>query len=210
VTEADARRQVTAAGRALQRLGLAPGSSGNISVRLEGCILVTPTNSRLGSLEPDSLPLVSFEGTALRGARPSKETPLHLAVYRARPSAQAVVHLHAFDSVAVSCLADLDPADAIPASTAYFLMRIGTVALVPFLPPGSPELAAGVGRAAHDHGAILLANHGSLLAETSLDEAVANVEELEQGARLFMALRGLQVTPIPAAFVRQLRRPAER
>jgi 3-dehydro-4-phosphotetronate decarboxylase len=187
-TPADA---IVASGRALSALGLAPGASGNLSVRTADGLLVTPTGTRLGGLDADGLAHLGAEGSRRSGGAPSKEWPLHAAVYEARPDAGAIVHLHAPDSVAVACLADLDPSDAIPAYTAYRVMRIGRLPLVPYLPPGDPGLATACGEAAGRAGrALLLANHGLVAWGRDLDEAAGVAEEVEAAAGLHLRLRG--------------------
>src|SRR5699024_3068578 len=136
----DAARSIVAAGAALQAAGLAPAASGNLSTRSAAEILLTPTGTRLGGLDPEVLARLEGAATRVSGPPPSKEAPLHLAIYRVRPDARAIVHLHSPDAVAVSCLADLDPHDALPAYTAYRLMRVGRLPLVDYLPPGDPGL----------------------------------------------------------------------
>lgn len=189
MTENRLRERICEHAASLFSRGLSPGSSGNISVRLEDGILVTPTNSCLGRLDPARLSRLDAEGRLVRGDPPSKEAVLHQAVYRARPSAAAVVHLHSPHSVAVSCLADVDPNDALPPVTAYYVMRVGRLPLVPYYAPGDPELAAVVGRFALRHHAVLLSNHGPVVAGESLDSAVYCAEELEETAKLYLMLR---------------------
>jgi len=99
-----------------------------------------------------------------------------------------IVHLHATHSVAVSCLADVDPDDALPPITAYFVMRVGRLKLLPYFPPGDPKLAAAIGDVAARHSAVLLANHGPVVAGTSLEAAVNAAEELEETAKLYLLL----------------------
>jgi ribulose-5-phosphate 4-epimerase/fuculose-1-phosphate aldolase len=199
------RVALAGAGRRLHAAGLAPGTSGNLSLRAPDGVLVTPTNCRLGDLAPDDLALLDLDGTH-RGGRPaSKEARLHLGVYRARPDARAIVHLHSPHSVAASCLAGLDRDEALPPFTAYALMRFGAVGLVPFFPPGSAELAAAVESAAAAHRALLLANHGSLIAGPTLESACADAEELEQAAHVHLLLLGRPATPIPERFHAALR-----
>ncbi len=87
-------------------------------------------------------------------------------------------------------LRDLDASDAFPPITPYTVMRLGRVAVVPYVRPGDPRLGELVGEAAHRHHAILLANHGPVVAATSLDAAVAAIEELEESAKLYFLLHG--------------------
>jgi ribulose-5-phosphate 4-epimerase/fuculose-1-phosphate aldolase len=190
MTENDLRERLAMHGEALYRRGLAPGSSGNMSIRLEDGLLVTPTNSCMGRLDPAVISKLSWEGRHLDGEEPSKEAFLHLAMYQERPDERAIVHLHSSHSVVVSCMADIDPADVLPPITAYYVMRIGRLPLLPYYRPGDPALAEAVREAAKGHHAMLLANHGPVVAGKSLDAAVYNAEELEETAKLFLILRG--------------------
>ncbi|RPH40855.1 MAG: aldolase [Burkholderiales bacterium] len=191
MTEDSLRDRIATVARSLYDRGLTHGSTGNISARLpDGRWLVTPTGSSFGSLDPARISLLDESGTLLAGDRPSKETFLHRAMYRERPRAGAVVHLHSTYSVAVSVLEDVDPADVLPALTAYYVMRIGTLPLVPYHPPGDPALADAVAAFATRHHAVLLANHGPVVAGSSLEAATDAVEELEATARLFLTLNG--------------------
>ena len=204
--ESSARDAIVEAGRHLDRLGLAPGRSGNVSVRLGEQVLLTGTNQRLGALQAESLALVGLDGAQVSGPTPTKEAALHLGIYRARPDATAIVHLHSPYAVAASCLADLDADDAFPPITAYYLMQVGRMPLVPFHPPGSTELAAAVESLAGDARALLLANHGLLAADALLDAALLMAEEIEATARLVLLLRGAAVSLVPDELVEQLRR----
>jgi ribulose-5-phosphate 4-epimerase/fuculose-1-phosphate aldolase len=191
MTEDALRDRIATTGRSLYDRGLTHGSTGNISVLLaDGRWLVTPTGSSFGSLDPARISLLDAAGRLLAGDPPSKEAVLHRAMYRARPRAGAVVHLHSTHSVAVSVIADVDAADVLPPLTAYYVMRIGTLPLVPYHPPGDPALADAVGGFAGRHHALLLANHGPVVAGSSLSAATDAVEELEATARLFLTLGG--------------------
>lgn len=183
------REQIAEIGKSLYQRGLAHGSAGNISVRLDDGWLMTPTNSCLGRLDPARISRLDTEGRLLSGDKPSKETFLHIAMYRER-SAGAVVHLHSVHAVAISCLADIDADDVFPPITAYAIMQVGKLALAPYYPPGDESLAEAVRKLAGKHHAILLANHGPVVAGSSLDAAVNAIEELEQTAKLVLLLRG--------------------
>ena len=205
MSETRLREDIAAFGELLTRLGLAHGATGNISVRLDDGLLVTPTNSRLGRLDPARIARLDRDGRHVGGDPPSKEAFLHQCVYEMRPAAQAIVHLHSTHSVAISCLAGLDEADVLPPLTAYYVMRIGQLPLVPYFPPGDPRLAAAVRQVAAEHAAVLLANHGPVVAGKSLDAAVGAIEELEATAKLFLLLQGQSVRPLDAAQVQELR-----
>ncbi len=191
MSERALREQMSEHGRSLYDRGLTPGSSGNISVRLPDGMLITPTNSCLGRLDPDSISRLDSVGNILSGQPPSKEAFLHLAYYRARPNETAVVHLHSTWSVAVSCLSDVDPDNVLPAITAYFVMRVGKLPLIPYFAPGDKALADAVESAVKAARGALLANHGPVIGGRDLDTAVYAVEELEETAKLFMLLRGM-------------------
>jgi ribulose-5-phosphate 4-epimerase/fuculose-1-phosphate aldolase len=188
--EARIREDICVLAKSLFDRGYGCGSSGNISVLTDAGMIVSPTNSCMGRLDPARLSMVSRDGAHLAGDKPSKEAFLHLAMYRERPEMAAVVHLHATHSVAVSCLAGVDPADVLPPITAYYVMRIGRLPLVPYFPPGDMALANAVRDKARHHHAMLLANHGPVVAGKSLENAVYAAEELEETARLFLMLRG--------------------
>jgi 3-dehydro-4-phosphotetronate decarboxylase len=188
MNEQELREQMVMHGRSIYDRGLTSGSSGNISVRVGDGILVTPTNSCLGRLSPNRISKIDLLGNCLSGDKPSKEAFLHLAMYRSRPSDQAIVHLHSTYSVAVSCLANVDTDDVLPPMTAYYVMRVGRLPLIGYYPPGDPALAGEVERVACTSRAMLLANHGPVVSAADLDSAVYAVEELEETARLHLLL----------------------
>jgi ribulose-5-phosphate 4-epimerase/fuculose-1-phosphate aldolase len=198
VKESTLREQMVRHGQSLHQRGLVPGSSGNISLRFDGGILVTPTNSCLGRLDPANIALLDHEGKHIAGDPASKEAFLHLAMYQKRSTAQAVVHLHSTHAVAVSCCSGLDPHNAIPAITPYYVMKIGQLPLLPYFMPGDMALAKAVAEVAETRHAILLANHGPVVAGKDLDNAVYAIEELEESAKLFLLLRHTAVNALTA------------
>jgi ribulose-5-phosphate 4-epimerase/fuculose-1-phosphate aldolase len=189
-SESKLREEICRLGESLFTRGLTFGSAGNISVRLEDGWLMTPTNVSLGRLDPARLAKLDANGKLASGDPPTKETFLHRAMYRERPQATAVVHLHSTYSVAVSALADIDTANVLPPITAYYVMRVGRLPLVAYYPPGDLALADAVQRLAGKHHAVLLANHGPVVAGSTLDAAANAIEELEETAKLFLLLRG--------------------
>lgn len=188
--EAKIREDICVLAKSLYDRGYGCGSSGNVSVMTDDGMIVSPTNSCMGRLDPARLSLVGRDGAHLAGDKPSKEAFLHLAMYQERPEMTSVVHLHATHSVAVACLAEIDPEDVLPPITAYYVMRIGKLPLVPYFPPGDMTLANAVRETAKHHHAMLLANHGPVVAGKSLENAVYAAEELEETAKLFLMLRG--------------------
>ena len=176
-TEADLRASIVRWSRSLFERGLTPGSSGNITVRTADGFIATPTNACLGFLAEDRLSLLAGDGSLVSGDAPTKELPLHLAFYENRPSAKAVVHLHSTYATLLSCLADVDPDDAIAPITPYVVMRVGRVPVVRYTRPGSAEIRPLIARLAACHAAVLLANHGPVVAAPSLEAAVYAIEE---------------------------------
>ena len=189
MSEAGLREELCVLGRSLFERGLTHGRTGNISVRTGSGFLMTPTGASLGALDPARLSLLNGDGAHVGGDVPTKEALLHLAMYRARSGDGAVVHLHSGHAVAVSVLADVDPANALPPLTAYQAMRVGTLPLLPYHAPGDPALAEIVGEAARKHHALLLSNHGPIVSGSTLVVAADVIEELEATANLWLRVR---------------------
>ena len=179
MSETRLRDDICRLGRSLFERGLTPGSSGNISVKLDdGGWLVTPTNASLGSLDPGRLSRLSADGRLMSGDAPTKEVPLHTALYQTRDAARAVVHLHSTHSVALSMLPEIDPRAALPPMTPYYR-------------PGDPAVADAIKGLAGKYSSVLLANHGPVVSGDTLEAAVFAIEELEETAKLYLLLRGL-------------------
>ena len=205
--ESKLREQVCGAGASLFNRGLTHGSTGNISVALpDGGWLMTPTGSSLGTLDPARLSKLDAAGKLVGGDAPTKEAFLHTTMYDKRPKSGAVVHLHSTHSVAVSCLDGIDHGNCLPPMTAYYVMRIGTLPLVPYYAPGDLALAEAVRGYAGRHHALLLANHGPVVAGSTLAAAADAVEELEATARLFLMLQGQKLRPLTPAQVADIKR----
>lgn len=198
MTEHELRTALVAHGRSLFARGLSPGTSGNLSARVEDGWLMTPTNSSLGTLDATRLSRLDGDGRHVYGDPPTKEVWLHLALYAERPEAQAIVHLHSTHAVAVACLDGTDPDDVLPPLTPYYVMRVGRLPLVPYGRPGDPALVGAVRERARESQALLLANHGPIVAAASLDAAASAAEEIEETAKLVLLLHGMparQLTP---------------
>ena len=196
LSENAARDAIVKRGQMLRNAGLTPGSSGNISIRLEDSILVTPTNSRLGELEANDISKLSLDGDLLSGMPASKEAYLHLGMLKQRPSDTAVVHLHSTHSVGLSCMDGLDVSNVLPPLTAYYVMRVGKLPLLPYFPPGALELAEVVAKFATRHHALLLSNHGPVVSGSDLDAASCAIEEIEETAKLHMLLENYKTRPL--------------
>ena len=205
MSDARLREEICRYGRSLFERGLTPGSSGNISLRLEdGGWLVTPTNASLGFLDPARISRLDAEGRLLAGDKPTKEIPLHTALYDTRGSARAIVHLHSTHAVALTMLPEIDPRAALPPMTPYYLMRAGETALVPYYRPGDPAVADAIRGLAGKYSSVLLANHGPVVAGDSLEAAVFATEELEETAKLYLLLRNLNPRYLSPAQVADL------
>ena len=192
MSENSERDSICRLAKSLFDRGLTIGSSGNISVRLADGWLMTPTGSSMGNLDPNEISKLDLSGNLISGKSPTKESFLHIAMYDERPDSGAVVHLHSTHSVAVSCLAGIDKKNVLPPITAYYVMKIGKLPLVPYFPPGDINLAKAVKEMASNHHAVLLANHGPVVAGKTLEDAVYAIEELEETARLFLLLRNMK------------------
>lgn len=205
--EATSREAICTLGAKLAARGLCPGTSGNISVRIDDGWLMTPTNSSLGELDPAQLSRLDSAGKHIAGDPPTKEALLHRSVYDVRPKDGAIVHLHSTHAVAISCL---DPAchhnaeTTLPPITPYFVMRVGKLPLVPYFKPGDPKLADAIREYARGHRAVLLANHGPVVAGASLSAASASIEELEETAKLHLLLQGLKMRALSDVQVREI------
>jgi len=192
MTETKLRDDICRFGRSLFERGLTPGSSGNISVRLaDGGWLVTPTNASLGFLDPAMISRLNPQGHLVSGDAPTKEIPLHSALYATRSNARAIVHLHSTHAVALSMLREIDPRAVVPPMTAYYVMRTGRTALVPYFRPGDPAVVDAIRGLAGRYSSVLLANHGPVVAGETLEAAVFATEELEETAKLYLLLRGM-------------------
>jgi len=187
------REQICMLAKSLFDRGLTHGSTGNISARTtDGGLLVSPTGACFGRLDPARLSHFNVTGELIDGDAPTKEMPLHTAFYDTRSTAGAVVHLHACHSVAWSMMPDADEDNFLPALTPYGLMKLGKVKLLPFFLPGDPEMGEAVRGLAGKRSAVMLANHGPVVAGKDIEAACNAIEELEDSARLAMMLRGVE------------------
>ncbi|NBT40462.1 MAG: aldolase [Alphaproteobacteria bacterium] len=177
--------------------GLTSGNSGNISVRTEdGGLLVTPTGSSFGRLDPAQLSLFNENLEHISGDKPTKEMPLHQAFYETRTQTGAVVHLHSTHSVALSLLNVEDEESFLPPLTPYAIMKLGKVTLLPFMLPGSAQIGQAIRGLAGKRSAVMLAHHGPVVAGKDLEAACFAMEELEETAHLALLLHGKQVSQL--------------
>ncbi|MEA3537096.1 3-oxo-tetronate 4-phosphate decarboxylase [Rhizobium sp. CC-YZS058] len=199
------RDDIVRLSRSLFERGFSVGSAGNISAAVEDGILMTPTNSCLGFLDPARISKISTDGRHLSGDKPSKEIFLHKAFYDTRKQAGAVVHLHSTFATALSCMTDVDPDDCVPPLTPYVVMRVGQVKLVPYVAPGDPRAGDLIRALEGRYAAVLLANHGPVVTGKDIHSAVYASEELEETAKLLVTLRGAPTRMLSQDNVNELR-----
>ncbi|HWU63014.1 MAG TPA: 3-oxo-tetronate 4-phosphate decarboxylase [Ensifer sp.] len=199
------REDIVRLSRSLYERGFSVGSAGNISVAIDDAILMTPTNSCLGFLDPARISKVSRDGRHLSGDKPSKEIFLHTAFYETRRETGAVVHLHSTYATALSCLTDTDPDNCIPPLTPYVVMRVGRVKLLEYVRPGDERAADLIRALGGGYAAVLLANHGPVVTGNDILSAVYAAEELEETAKLLLMLRGLPTRMLSQEDVAELK-----
>ncbi|MDC1380491.1 MAG: aldolase [Octadecabacter sp.] len=199
------REQICVLAKSLFDRGLTGGSTGNISARTDdGGLLVSPTGTSFGRLDPAQLSHFNAKGVLIGGDPPTKEMPLHSAFYDTRSTAGAVVHLHSCHSVAWSMVQDVDADNFLPPMTPYAIMKLGKVKLLPFFRPGDPAMGEAVRGLAGKRSAVMLANHGPVVAGKDVEAACNAIEELEDTARLAMMMRGVPARMLDDAQVSDL------
>jgi len=186
--EAHLREALVEAGRHFHARGLAIGTAGNLSVRLDDGYLVTPTNASLGRLDPAGLAKLDPDFRPVSGDKPTKEVSMHRAFYESRPGTEAVVHLHSTHAAALSFCRYLPALDPIPVFSPYYVMRVGHLPVLPYFRPGSEAIGEAIRALRGRYRAVLLANHGPVNAGASLQDAITSAEELEETARIFLML----------------------
>jgi len=199
-TELAARRELAEACHHVYTCGLVAGAGGNMSLRFGNRMLVTPTGRSLGAIVPEELVLLEMDGTVVGPGKPSMEWGIHLGTMVARPEVNAVVHVHPPYASAISCWEGLDPEMTLPIYTPGFAVYVGLLPLVPFLMPGSQELADACVATLKAHNAIMMANHGIAAVGESLEKAINIAEELEANARMHIILQGQGKALSPAMF----------
>ena len=203
MTESQLRETLCLLAKSMFDRGLTGGSTGNISARTEdGGLLVSPTGTSFGRLDPGRLSRFNANGQHIDGDAPTKEMPLHSAFYDTRSTAGAVVHLHSCHAVALSMMPDADADNFLPPLTPYGIMKLGKVKLLPFFLPGDPAMGEAVRGLAGKRSAVMLANHGPVVAGKDIEAACNAIEELEDTARLAMLTRGLSPKMLTEAEVK--------
>jgi L-fuculose-phosphate aldolase len=175
-----ARRLVAETGRRLAASGMVPGTSGNVSVRVDDVIAITPTGAALAELTAEQIPVIDLDGRLVDGRlAPTSELDLHLGAYRHR-DAGAVVHTHAPGCTAVACVRD-----DLPCIHYAMLTFGGAVRVAPYATFGTPELAANVVAALDGRTAALMSNHGAVTIGATLTAAYESMELLEWACTVF-------------------------
>ena len=199
------REKICLLAKSMYDRGLTGGSTGNISSRTsDGGLLLSPTGTSFGRLDPGRLSRFDVNGNFMSGDLPTKEMPLHMAFYETRSSAGAVVHLHSCHSVALSLMPDVDENDFLPHLTPYSIMKLGRVKLLPFYLPGDPEMGNAVRGLSGKRSAVMLANHGPVVAAKDIETACNAIEELEDTARLAMITRGMNAKHLTSSQVKSI------
>lgn len=207
MNEQQLREQMVSLASSLFQRGYVSGGAGNMSAKLpDGNFLATPTGSSFGRLEAYRLSAIDIDGNLISGDRPSKEVAFHLEIYKNKPECNAIVHTHSTHLTAISCLEGIDHDNAIRACTPYYVMRIGSLPVIPYLKPGDPRIAEELGKRAKNYRAFLLANHGPVVTGTNLIDAVDNTEELEETAKLALLLKGKGISYLTDNDIAELKR----
>ena len=165
---------------------------------------MSPTGTSFGRLDPARLTRFDASGLQTGGDKPTKEMPLHAAFYDTRSQAGAVVHLHSHHAVALSIMPDVDADNFLPPITPYGIMQLGRVKLLPFFRPGDPAMGHAVRGLAGKRTAVMLANHGPVVAGKDIEAACNAIEELEATARLALLTHGLNPRLLTEAQVRDV------
>jgi ribulose-5-phosphate 4-epimerase/fuculose-1-phosphate aldolase len=201
MTTATLRHELCRVGASLFARGYVHATAGNLSARVDGGFLITPTDACLGFLDPAQLAFVDDAGVQQSGGRASKTLALHRAIYAAEPSARCVIHTHSTHLVALTLAGAWSEHDVLPPITPYFVMKVGHVPQVPYRRPGDPEVAKAVTAlivAARQRStpirAVLLDRLGPVVWHETPAMAMAVLEELEETAKLW-----LMTDPKPAA-----------
>jgi 3-dehydro-4-phosphotetronate decarboxylase len=182
--------------KTLYERGKATGSSANLSFMHDGEIYITGTGTCFGNLKSADFSVISSGGKQMGSCSPSKELPLHQALYQKDPGIQAVIHTHSFYSTLWSCLPHENEKDIIPSYTPYLKMKLGTVGLIPYAKPGTQKLFEMFEERLHDSAGYLLQNHGPVVGGLDMMSAFYILEELEESARIAWELRSTEANLI--------------
>lgn len=192
----ETRQQIILACRRLEEMGYVVGTYGNVSARVDGGLIITPSRVDYATLTPEDLVTVSLDGAILDGARlPSSELEVHRFIYVARPDVAAVVHTHSLYATAASCTGR-----SIPVIVEEQSQVIGSEIRCTSYVPAGQHVALGeeVARVLGGSNAVLLANHGTVSCGRSLDDALFTARITERVATMYLlasAAGGVQLIP---------------
>ena len=193
MTEQELRQEIVAVAQAIDRAGFCPSKSGNVSARFGGGLLITPSGLPYAQTKPEDLIHLGLDGAVRGGSRkPSSEWPFHVAIYQARPDAQAIVHTHSPRATALSCTRR-----GIPAFH-YMIALCGgaDVRCADYATFGTPELAENAVKALEGRKAVLLANHGVIALGQTLAGAHTIVAEVENLAGQYLDILAAGLEPV--------------
>jgi len=193
MSEQTLRQEIVSVAQAIDKAGFCPSKSGNVSARFGDGFLITPSGLPYARTKPEDLIYLALDGTVLSGSRkPSSEWPFHVAIYKARPDAQAIVHTHSPRATALSCARR-----GIPAFHYMIALCGGSdVRCADYATFGSPELAENAVRALIRRKAVLLANHGVIALGATLAGAHTIVAEVENLAGEYLDLLASGLEPV--------------
>lgn len=171
--------------------GLVSGSGGNISYRDGDEILITASGVPLKEVNEDNLVCVSLKNGGYSGnICPSKETMMHVKCYIERPDIKAVLHVHSVYTVAISCMEEISEKKSVPVYTPGYGARVGILPVIPYIMPGSTQLAERVADVIKHRNMVLLENHGVVTVGDTLEQAFGLVDEIEENAKIYVVLNG--------------------
>jgi L-fuculose-phosphate aldolase len=194
-TNASLRAEIVSVAQAMDRAGFCPSKSGNVSARIPGGLLITPSGLPYAQMTPDDPIALDADGGIRPGApgkaKPSSEWPFHVAIYAARPDVEAIVHTHSPRATALSCARR-----GIPAFH-YMIAFCGgsDIRCAPYATFGTPELATNAVAGLKGRKAVLLANHGVIAVGSTLAGAYAIVAEVENLAGQYLDLLAAGLEP---------------
>lgn len=195
LTADEAKLQMCDIGRRIYNRGYSAANEGNLSIRLgENEVLCTPTMHCKGFMTPEDIATVDMEGNQTAGARPrSSEVLMHLTLMKARPEIKAIVHCHPPHATAFAVAREPIPAGIIPEVEIF----LGEVPLAPYALPGTPALGESVLPFVDKANIVLLANHGTVSYDTTLERAYWWTEILDNYCKMLIAARTLgRVVPL--------------
>ena len=199
---ARAKKEIAEIGKRLYEKGFAPGASGNISIKVNNSILITPSGFNLGEVGEQDIVILDLDGKKIKGTKnPSSEKQMHVEIYKTRPDIKAIIHAHTpkATSFAVAGI----PLDKALLSEAVVV--IGSVPIAEYAMPSSDELANVVAGYFNDHNIVLMANHGVVTGGQELKETYYKLETLELYAEIFLWAKLLgKMNELPEENVKEL------